>query len=691
MNLPYSDLVSTKKLEFSILVTVLIIIFKIIFPVSSNIPTLILNEILILLVLYFSVLYTSDFTNQKKNNPISLVINAGILGAVLFFVTALSSSMFDAVPELSSKMNLLYSIVSLFLMFIFIAAITYIFSVFKELYYLKLKKENQKSFSAMMVFFTLTYITAMIPDTEESPNFVGLTFFVVSIVLISINSFRVTWIAFLSKKKKISLLIISVILGILFGLNFSLTYDNSFLNQMILSFSPGLHRLFQLIMLYGAIYSGIIFFTSLFHLPTAEAFDQKVEEASSLMDLSRLMTQVFDFKELADTITTLTTKVGNSDSAWLVTISDDGKLKLNSVSNIGYVEANEITEVLYEEGILNPDELITFNRKKIKVKIRNDIRTYDFKALAITPLKVHNTNNGFLFAARNHNFGFEPDEKKSIEAFADYAAVALENAKLIEESIEKERLKSELNVAREIQYKILPSQTPCSSELEVSALFIPAFEVGGDYYDFFELDDNKLGFVIADVSGKGISAAFIMAEVKGVFESLSKLVHSPGELLTKANRILSNSLEKKSFVTAVYGIINKQNGHLIFARAGHMPVYHCSDKTAMPMLPGGIGLGLDASESFDVNIKEREVYLRENDVIVLFTDGITEAMNTKMEEFGSERLEKILTADDFTGTEELKQNIIDKISSFAQGNSQHDDITLVLFKWKSNNKPSGVS
>lgn len=690
MKLPFSDLVPTKKLEFSILVTVLIIIFKIVFPIPAGFLILLVNEFLVLLMLYFSVLYTSEFTRQKKNNPISLIINAGILGAVLFFITALSSSIFETIPQLSSNMNLLYSIISLLIAFIFVASITYIFTVFKELFFLKLKKENQRSFTAMTIFFTLTFITAMIPDTSESPNFIGLTFFVVSIVLISINSFRVTWIAFLSKKQKISLLIISTVLAVLFGLNFSLTYDNSFLNQMLENFSPGLHLVLRLVMIYGTIYSGIIFFTSLFHLPTAEAFDQKVEEASSLMDLSRLMTQVFDFKELADTITTLTTKVGNSDSAWLVTISGE-KLNLSSVSNIGYVEADEITQVLFEEGILNPNELITFNRKKVKVKIRNDIRTYDFRALAITPLKVHNTNNGFLFAARTHNFGFEPDEKKSIEAFADYAAVALENAKLIEESIEKERLKSELNVAREIQYKILPAETPSCDELDVSALFIPAFEVGGDYYDFFKLEDDKLGFVVADVSGKGISAAFIMAEVKGIFESLSKLISSPKELLIKANKILSASLEKKSFVTAVYGIFDKRKGSLSFARAGHVPVYFCRNNVAKPLLPPGIGLGLNSSTSFNETIEESEIYLKENDFIVLFTDGITEARNMKLDEFGSKRLEKVLTGSDFENTEQLKQNIMNKISSFAQGNSQHDDITLVLFKWKSNNKPSGVS
>ena len=122
-----------------------------------------------------------------------------------------------------------------------------------------------------------------------------------------------------------------------------------------------------------------------------------------------------------------------------------------------------------------------------------------------------------------------------------------------------------------------------------------------------------------------------------------------------------------------------------------MPVYICRNQKIEKLVPNGIGLGLDYGYSFEQNLKEQTVDLVDNDIIVLYTDGITEAKNIKMEEFGYNRFESIISSENFENVEELKSKIINKISSFTQGNSQHDDITLVLMKWVSNNKPSGVN
>jgi sigma-B regulation protein RsbU (phosphoserine phosphatase) len=679
-----------RRLEAAIVVVFFLILFKFLFPTQENLFSISVTEILVFLSLFLSVIYTNTFTKRKREQPVSLLINSGILAAVLFFLIALSSTMFDALPKLSSSITFIYTSISLLISFTFLAFVTYIFAALRELYFLRQKKETHKSYDAMSTFFILSFFTAAITGTDGDLTFIGLTFFTVSIILIVFNSFRVSWIAFLTKKQKISLLFISILLATLFSLNFALSYDRSFINQLLMNFSPGLHRIIQIIMVYGAVYSSIIFFTALFHLPTAEAFDKKVAEASSLKSLSKLITTVFDFNELADTITSLTNEVSNSDSSWLVTKSKN-EWKLSSVSNIGFIEANEITKVLNEEGILKQEEYVTYNMKKVKVKIKNDIRKFEFQALAVSPLKVHNDNKGFLFAVRRNTLPFEEDEKKSIQAFADYAAVALENAKLIEESIEKERLKSELNVARDIQYKIIPSKTPSCEELDIAAHFIPAFEVGGDYYDFFKLSDNKLGVVIADVSGKGIGAAFIMAEIKGVFESLTRLIESPKELLIKVNQILSRTLDKKTFVTAVYGVIDKKEGTFTFARAGHMPVYLCREGRPEQIIPSGIGLGLSFTSTFDETLEEVKINMKENDLIALYTDGVTEAKNLKFEEFDFVRLEEALSGCNQNSSEHLKGKIINKISTFVQGNSQYDDITLVVFKWTSNNKSSGVN
>ncbi|MBP1683476.1 MAG: Serine phosphatase RsbU subunit sigma, partial [Ignavibacteriaceae bacterium] len=188
-----------------------------------------------------------------------------------------------------------------------------------------------------------------------------------------------------------------------------------------------------------------------------------------------------------------------------------------------------------------------------------------FSVVSVSPIKTRGETQGILVAAKGTGQIFTQDDLSAIETFSDYASVAIENSRLLEESIEKERLEKELDVAREIQRKILPLNVPEYPNLQIASVFIPAFEVGGDYYDFFKISETKLGFVIADVSGKGISAAFIMAEVKGIFESLSKTIEKPKEILIKANDILKDALDSKSFVSAAYGYFDMTEKKLIFS------------------------------------------------------------------------------------------------------------------------------
>jgi serine phosphatase RsbU (regulator of sigma subunit) len=247
-------------------------------------------------------------------------------------------------------------------------------------------------------------------------------------------------------------------------------------------------------------------------------------------------------------------------------------------------------------------------------------------------------------------------------------------------------LEKELDVAREVQYKILPQRNPTYANLDISSLFVPAFEVGGDYYDFFKINKSKLGIVIADVSGKGIEAAFIMAEVKGIFASLSKLYENPKDLLIMANSILEDNISRKSFVTAIYGIIDIEKETFTFARAGHSPLLYFSNNKIERLIPNGIGLGLDYSNKFENTIKEMEIKLNNNDIIALFTDGINESVNEVREEYGYNRLEEIIKNNSELAVEELSNRIMKSVTIFSRNNSQHDDITLVLFKWKSHKK-----
>ncbi|MDQ7818317.1 MAG: PP2C family protein-serine/threonine phosphatase [Melioribacteraceae bacterium] len=672
-----------KGLENAIIVSILLFLFNLVFPEHDSLLLSLINEVLVFLVLFFVFSYVQPFLSTKTDSPLTLVLNAGILAALIFAIISISNSLFGSFTEEGARLNIFNSLFSIILIFVFIATLIYIFASFRELFFLRQKKDPRIYFNTMQVFFAFTFFSNLLFKIDKNFDYPYEAFYVVSIVLISLNSLRVSWIAFLVKKQKLYLLIISTILSLLFAFNFGLLLsETNTIRQIIVSFSPGLYTIFSLTMIYGVIYFGVIFFTTLFHLPTAEAFDRKAEEASSLMDLTKLITQVFDFKELADSITSTTNKVCNSHSSWLVT-KKENEYQLNSVNNISYVEADNLTKILLDTEEVELQRVQTIYFDSVSVELKNEMK--EFKSIAIAPLKVHGNINGFLITARYKDVNFDEDEKKSLQAFADYAAVALENAKLIAESIEKERLEKELDVARDIQKKILPEHVPYAKEFQVAALFVPAFEVGGDYYDFFQLDDNKIGFIVADVSGKGISASFIMAEVKGIFESLSKLISNPRELLIKVNDILKNSLDKKSFVTVIYGILNKETGILNFARAGHTPVLLCSGNELERIQPPGIGIGLDYSIGFANTLKEMQIVLKNDDIVAFYSDGIPEAKNAQNEDFGYERFENIILQNKDKSLDEITSVLMHDLTLFSKDHSQHDDITLVLIKWTKKN------
>lgn len=670
-----------RGLENAILIAILLFLFNLVFPQHDSIILSVINELLVFFTILFFYNYFHNFLSSKVDSPLSLVLNAGILAALIFFIVSIANSILKSAAG-SKGIGFFNSLFSVLLAFVFIGAIIYIFSTFRELYFLHQKKERRTYFNTMLFFFAFSFFSNILIKIDKELDYTHQAFFYVTIILIFLNSLRVAWIAFLPKKQKYYLLIISVVLSVLFGINSALVVHDNIIGKILYTFSPGLHTLVLLVMIYGTNYFGVIFFTTLFHLPTAEAFDRKAEEVSSLMDLTKLITQVFDFKELAETITTITTRVCNSDSAWLMT-KRSKNFELSSIHNINFEDADKITNNLLSRGENNFDEIEIVRYDMINsITHKNE---GEFKSIAVAPLKVHGKINGYLFAARLRENNFDHDEKKSVQAFADYAAVALENAKLIEESIEKERLEKELDVARDIQKKILPNKIPASNRLEISALFVPAFEVGGDYYDFFELDHERFGFVVADVSGKGISAAFIMAEVKGIFESLSKIISNPRELLIKANDILKGSLDKRNFVTAIYGVIDKNSGLLNFARAGHTPILYCSGGKVERLQPAGVGLGLDYSSTFASSLKEMEIQLKNNDIIVCYSDGITEAKNNREEDFGYERLDFLILKNCKKSLDTISNEIMKELSVFSQNHSQHDDITLVIFRWNQNN------
>jgi len=247
---------------------------------------------------------------------------------------------------------------------------------------------------------------------------------------------------------------------------------------------------------------------------------------------------------------------------------------------------------------------------------------------------------------------------------------------------EKERIQRELEIARNVQLTFLPRVTPKLDGLDIASLCLPAKEVGGDYYDFIEIDPKRLGIVIGDVAGKGISAAFYMTLTKGFLKSQAKSSLSPREILININELFYENAERGFFVSMIYAIFDLDSHTLTFSRAGHNPIIVRRSKKGEPeeLSPPGIALGLEQGEIFSRTIEERTVGIEKEDLFLFYTDGLNEAQDRSNNEYGERRLMK--TVDRFRGetADTVLKRVSEEIRFFTSGAPQHDDMTAVAVK-----------
>jgi serine phosphatase RsbU (regulator of sigma subunit) len=256
----------------------------------------------------------------------------------------------------------------------------------------------------------------------------------------------------------------------------------------------------------------------------------------------------------------------------------------------------------------------------------------------------------------------------------------------IEDREEKQRLEGELRIAREIQMSLLPQGPLEVPGIQLAALCAPAREVGGDYYDYLPLGPDRFALLIADVSGKGASAALYMAELKGLMLSLSRHHTSPRELLIEADRIISLHLDNRSFITMIYAVVDTRARTLTCARAGHTPFIRipggARERCARVLAPDGmvLGLNLDSGERFARTLREVTLPLDEGDLFFFFTDGISEAMDGGDGYFGEARLTSFLEAHADESPDDIRDGLLREVADFTVGQPQHDDITMIILK-----------
>ncbi len=263
------------------------------------------------------------------------------------------------------------------------------------------------------------------------------------------------------------------------------------------------------------------------------------------------------------------------------------------------------------------------------------------RSMLVVPLRVRDEVLGVLAVLNKQRGSFGPDDQSLLQTLADQASLSVNNAMMTAEVAEQERLRRDLQIARDIQKRFLPDHCPTIPGFEIAARGTSALEVGGDYYDFFWVDDDHLGIVVADVSGKGVQAALIVAMMRSAFRIQAQGNHDVRDVLGRLNTFISEDLRRGMFVTCVYGILEISTKKFSWARAGHEPIivtHSSDDQEAEIMSPDGFALGVIGAPEFQDLLEVQTIFLHSGDRLLLFTDGLTEAMNSKGEEFGMERV-----------------------------------------------------
>lgn len=299
------------------------------------------------------------------------------------------------------------------------------------------------------------------------------------------------------------------------------------------------------------------------------------------------------------------------------------------------------------------------------------------KSELVVPIKADDKIIGAFNVESDRVDPYSQEDLDFLTVFASQAAVSIERARMYKQIMLNRQLEEQLNVARMIQRTFLPRRNPKVTGFDIAGRNIPSQKVGGDYYDFIEIVDNQIGIAIADVSGKGMPASLIMAAFRASLIAEIRNNYAIRTILQKVNRLLHESMDRGTFVTAVYGVLDCKNRILTFANAGHNPpILLRKDGTSEELLEGGLALGILDDRLYE----ERPVYVGSGDLIVLFTDGVTEATSSNGEQYGEKRIIDNLMKNKEKSAEELVQLIIDSVKAFSAEDFVPDDLTLIVVK-----------
>ncbi len=317
-----------------------------------------------------------------------------------------------------------------------------------------------------------------------------------------------------------------------------------------------------------------------------------------------------------------------------------------------------------------------------RFKMRASIMSLGLRSILCVPLTLKDTVWGVVYVDNRLQRGlFVKDDLELVSAIASSAAVAVENARLYQVAVEKGRMERELQMAREVQSSLLPRETPQIPGWEFAARWRPAHEVAGDYYDFILDHRGQLGLVIGDVSDKGMHSALFMAVTRSIVRASVSQAPEPVEGIANANRLICADSVGRMFVTLFYALLKPEVGEITYVNAGHNPplLYRQSraeQELLTELMPTGMALGILEDFSFE----QRAVRLEPGDFMVLYTDGVTDAIRADGQRFGVERLRRVVQGNLLASATGMVTAVEDAVGNFSDSMAQFDDMALVVAK-----------
>jgi len=636
-------------------------------------------EILFFLSVYSFYNYTINKGNQI--NFLGLIWRAASTGIfasgfallVTFFYSSLGDTKLADEPFLK---NFFYHI-NFALTSIFLISVTLLW---KNLILYQKNKRVVKQWQAFEFILLISMVFIFFNQNTLDYSFLfGMLILIGFGIILSVN---LKWIPYLTFKEKWKSLLFLAIIIISCAYLFIQLLDYSNRSEYIINLTDNLFlvALFSFIFTYAV----FAFLVTLFNLPTSSVFEQKLTEALSFQRLSQSIKPDENEEKVLDILMDSCMSASFSDAAWLEL---NGKI-IESDSNL---QARLIDENTKEE-VANLIEQNKASRDFPADEISHEIEPIPlrlvhpkFESALLVALILNRTVIGRMVLLKEVKDGFNKEMISIITTFVRQASISVENHRLLNQAIRNERYQEELKIAQRVQKALLPENLDHNEHFDICAFSNTADEVGGDYYDTYQLDENRFVLIIGDVSGKGTSAAFHMSQMKGIFQSLIQLDLSPAAFMVKANAALSKCLERNHFITASIFILDTSIKSICHARAGHVPTLYFDTKTSHSEYLGieGLGLGILRNKQYSNHVEEKTFQYSDGDALVLFTDGVVEAKNEKSQQFGYERIRNLLEVYHSLSPEEIQQKIIQSLHGFVGGDGLiDDDYSMMVVKFK---------